>query len=95
MITELQVKLLQACMLPSCYGSQNVTLHLVFLIYPSFLHFLRTYVAFLVSSRSNETSGGAEEARGAPQPGAAETKADRDEVCVLMSKLLGERDVVN
>lgn len=42
-----------------------------------------SYVAFLRSSRSNETSGGAEETRGTPQPGAAETKAERDEVCSL------------
>lgn len=31
--------------------------------------------------RSNETAGGAEETGGAPQPGAGETEADRDEVC--------------
>lgn len=42
-----------------------------------------THVVFLPSSRSNETSGGAEETGGAPQPGAAEAKADRDEVCFL------------
>ena len=61
-------------------------------VYLYVLHILHTYVAFHVSSRSNETSGGAEEARGASQPGAAETKADRDEVCVLMSKLLRGRE---
>lgn len=42
-----------------------------------------TNVVFLSPFRSHETSGGAEETRGAPQPGAAEKKADRDEVLVL------------
>lgn len=38
-----------------------------------------------LSCRSNEASGGAEETRGASQPRATETKADRDEVCVFIS----------
>lgn len=50
----------------------------------NFLFFLEfNYVACASSCRFNETSGGAQEARGAPQPGAAETKADGDEVCFL------------
>lgn len=45
------------------------------------LPLLLTYIVSLPFFRSNETSGGAEETGGAPQPGAAEAKADRDEVC--------------
>lgn len=41
------------------------------------------WVLFRPFSRSNEASGGVEETGGASEPGAAEAKADRDEVCFL------------
>lgn len=82
MVTKLNLILLESRHVGFLFWSSKCDcLHLFFFIYPSVLDFLLTYIAFLPSCRSNETSGGAEETRGAPQPGAAEAKADRDEVC--------------
>lgn len=50
-------------------------------MYTFFLKFFPTHVVFPPFHRSNETSGGAEETGGASQPGAAETKTNRNEVC--------------
>lgn len=70
-------------MLSFCFDSQNVTVCLCYSLYIHLFVIMSPSFSLLPSSRSNETSGGAEETGGAPQPGAAETKADRDEVCFL------------